>query len=387
MSKTAISIAAAILLIALAGFLYIIWGGQARSGSGAPPSLVAGDFSVNFEGITLAQSASDDSGFFVLTGWSLRRFDLSGRELWTRAVSHTNPLLIQGGAYVALSAHRSRIFYAFGPNGLLYTIDFEHDILSYHISANGYSAVLTTNGDSYNIDVFNASGTRLKRHTVAERNLFPISMAISPDGRILVVSYLDVSGAVISSYICAYFIRAGEAAYYTDGLFASFRQVEGEIISRVAFIDQTHLMYSSDGQFGVYELTPAPGTRHVWSRTLDSHADFIEAVYGIGVAVAFGQPLIGAESSDEGTFVIYGLNGTELATYSMDGSISYLSSGAGAVIIGGGPLRRNFAAINYRNQVVWEYTATSDVLDFILLDKPERALIVTPARIQIMESR
>lgn len=390
MPKQTPVIIATFLLLATAGFLYISWGEgfDVNFGASRVESFAPGDFFIDFDGTVLYQSASDELGFYIFGRRNIRRYDIEGNRLWERTTSHANPTSVQGGNYIGISAYRARAYYAFGPYGALYTIATENDILSYHIACNGYSAILSvTDYGSYHMEVFNTAGMRVWQRILKERNVFPISMAISPDATTLIVSYLDTSGHTILSYICAYHIYAEGSMSYDDGLFASFSQIEGEIISRVAFIDSKHLMYSSDGRVGMYIIDYESRISHVWSRILENQAVFVEVVRGVGVAVAYGRPLPGAEGVPEGTFVIYGLEGWELATYFMSGGIRYLSTGSGAAIIGGGALRRDFAAIDYNNQVVWEYTATSDVLDFVILDSPMRALIVTPMRMQIMEAR
>jgi len=292
-------------------------------------------------------------------------------------MSHANPAFVQGGHYIGIASYRARSYYAFGPNGLLYRLDFDNDILSHHIACNGYSAIMSvTEGGGYVIEVFNLYGSQVMRRTSDERNLFPISMAISPDATTLIVSYLDVSGHVMMSYICAYDIYGGE-------LFASFRQIEGEIISRVAFIDDEYLMFSSLERLGVYRFGTEPRISYVWSVAFVNQAAFVEVINGVGIAVAYGTP----GSIAEENFAIYGLDGSKLASHFIQGGIRYMSVGAGAAIIGGGALRRDFAAVDYGGRVVWSYTATSDVLDFVILDRPERALIATPTRMQIMELR
>jgi len=362
----------------------MLWSGNFGANFGAThgQALVAAGFLIEFEENVLYQSVSDELGFYILERRSIRRYDDLGQRLWERTMSHASPVFVQGGHYIGLASYRARTYYAFGPDGPLYTLDFDNDILSHHIACNGYSAIMSEADDGgFVIEVFNNAGLRVKRRVLEERNLFPISMAISPDATVIVVSYLDVSQHVIMSYICAYYIHGD------GGLFASFRMIEGGIISRVAFIDDEHLMFSSLEQFGVYRFGAEPRISHVWSSEFASHAAFVEVVRGSGIAVAYGAPRVGAEGVMEGTFALYGINGSELATYFMQGGIRYMSTGAGAVVIGGGPLRRDFAAIDYSGRVVWNYTATSDVLDFVILDTPERALIATPVGMQIMELR
>jgi len=386
MTKATVS---AFIVLVLAVFLYIIWGGNlgATFNTRDAPSLVSSNFFVVFDENFFKKTISDGSGFYTLTADRVARFDINGELIWEHQMNLESLTFVHNGSYIAASAYRARIFRAFGPRGILHTLTFENDILSYNIAANGYSVIMTQSEGGYNIDVFNSAGNHIKRRPVEARNLFPMSMDISPDGRILVVSYLDISGSVILSYICAYYIRESDAANYTDGLFASFRQLEGEIISKVRFIDSSSLMYSSDARFGVYELGPGARFRYRWSKELDNRTVFLEAVNNVGIAVAFGSSLLNREGFAEGTFIVYGVNGDVLATYNMDGSITHLSVGSEAVVIGGGSLRRSFAAIKYRNRVAWEYTATTDVLDFVILDRPERALIVTPTRMEIMEVR
>jgi len=381
MRKQTMIIITTILLLATAGILYMNWGDGFGSDFGAigAPSFGAGDFHINFDSNLIYQSASDELGFYILERRSIRRYDVYGQRLWERTMSHANPVFVQGGHYIGVGAHLARAFYVFGPDGLVYRLDFDNDILSYHVACNGYSAILSVNEyGRYYIEAFNAGGTRVMQRVLEERNLFPISMAISPDASTLIVSYLDMSGHNMLSYICAYDM-------YDGTLFASFRQIEGEIISRVLFIDDDYLMFSSVGQLGVYRLSAESRISYVWSKEFEAQAVFVEVIDGVGIAVAYGQSGLGAESAVEDTFVIYSLAGDRLAEYFMSGGVRYLSTGAGAAIIGGGPLLRDFIAIDYSNEVVWRYTATSDVLDFVILDTPQRALITAPTRMQIME--
>ena len=384
MRRQPLVIITTILLLATAGVLHMLWSGAfgANFGAAQGQALISEGFLIEFDENVVYQSASDELGFYILERRSIRRYDVLGQRLWERTMSHASPVFAQGGHYIGLASYRTRTYYAFGPDGPLYTLNFDNDILSHHIACNGYSAIMSEMDDgSFIIEVFNNAGLRVKRWVSDERNLFPISMAISPDATMIVVSYLDVSQHVIMSYICAYYIQGD------GGLFASFGLLEGEIISRVAFIDDKHLMFSSLEQFGVYRFGAEPRISHVWSAEFANRAAFVEVVRGAGIAVAYGAPRVGAEGLEEGAFVIYGIDRSELATYFMQGGIKYMSASAGAVIIGGGPLSRDFAAIDYRGRVVWNYTATSDVLDFVILDTPERALIATPIRMQIMELR
>jgi len=381
MRKQTLAIITTILLLATAGILHINWSDDFNSNFGAigAPRFGVGNFYINFDGNIIYQSVSDELGFYILERRSVRRYDVYGQRLWERTMSHANPVFVQGGYYIGVGSHLARAFYVFGLDGLVYTIDFDNDILSYHISCNGYAAVLSVSEyGSYYIEVFNANGVRVMRRVLEERNLFPISMAISPNASTLIVSYLDMSGHGMLSYICAYDI-------YDGGLFASFRQIEDEVISRVLFIDADYFMFSSVGQLGVYRLNAESRISHVWSKEFDTQVAFVEVISGIGIAVAYGQSILGTESALEDSFVIYSRGGDKLAEYFMSGGIRYLSTGSGAAIIGGGALRRDFVALNYNNEVVWRYTATSDVLDFVILDTPKRALITTPTRMQIME--
>ncbi|MCL2565453.1 MAG: DUF5711 family protein [Defluviitaleaceae bacterium] len=374
---------------ALAVFTYIIWGTNlgAAFATREAPSLVPGNFSVSFDGNSFKRVIADKGGFYALKDRGITRFDNFGEIIWEYPLNYENPVLVHSGSYVAVSEHRARTYRAFNPYGSLYTLTFENDILSYHIAKNGYSVVVTESESGYGINVFNTAGNLVKHKGIEDRNLFPLSADISLDGRILVISYLDISGPNILSYICAYYIRESDAANHTDGLFASFRHLEGEIISKVRFIDSSNLMYSSDSQFGVYELAQGERVNYRWSRVLDNRAVFVNVVDNVGVAVAFGSSLLNREGYEEGTFIVYGVSGDELVSHTIDGSITYLSIGKEGAVIGGGALRRSFVAITYGNRVAWAHTATSDVLDFVILDRPGRALLVSPARMEIMEVR
>lgn len=382
------AIGVAVLLLILAGTILIIFQDNifVNFRTGSVPALVSKGFSLDFAENLSVKTLSDGSGFFSLTNSRAARFDNDGILLWEHPLNYTNPTFVSNGSYIAVSQLRGRTYHAFSAGGIIYTINFDNDILNYNIASNGYSAVLTGSEIAYSINVFNRAGTLVWSRTIEDRSLFPISMAVSPGGNILAVSYLDISGPTVMSYICAYYIDSEIGTESDEGLFALFRHVEGEIIHKVEFIDETHLMFCSDTELGVYELDELRRVNHRWSKNFDNHITFVETVANVGVAVAFGRPLLNREGLEEGSFIVYSPTGSELASFVMEGAITYLSTGSDAAIIGGGPLGRSFTALTYRNRIAWNYIATSDVLDFVILDRPGRALLVTPSRMMIMET-
>ena len=390
-SGNLIAILIAIILLFLATFLYFFWSDAAparTSDSSQMPSLVETGTPIQLDMGASSRCISDGSGFFLLLDDGIRRYDNSAKLRWDFPLSMSNPTYVANATFVAVGEYKGTSLNVFGQSGLIYSLSFDNEIINFTIGANGYAAVtIASLRGGYTIDIFNDTGKRITSFVVEVENNYPINSALSPDGRILAVSFLSLSGTQMESHMRAYYLKQSDGLDFTDGMFASFHKTEGEIISKVEFIDSSTLMFLSDGQYGVYELNSSNHMVLKWFREINNEISFANAINDKGMAIAFGKSLVNKDGLAEGSLLILDKSGRQLATYTMEGPVTYLHCGKDAVIAGGGNSAREFAAISYKDKVIWEYTATSDILDFVILDKAEKVLIVSAGSINFMEMR
>ena len=385
------AILASFILLILAAFLYFFWSADApekTSDSGQLPSLVEADSPVLLDMGVSSRCIADDSGFFLLLGDGIRRYDNSQKLKWDYPLNLSNPTYVANATYVAVGEYKGTSLNVFGQSGIVYTLNFDNEIINFTVGSNGYAAVtVASTGGGYTINVYNSEGKRITYLVVEVTNNYPIHSTLSPDGRVLAVSFLNLSGTQMESYICAYYLKQSDGLDYTDAMFASFNRTEGEIISKVEFIDDSALMFLSDGQYGVYELSSSNQMVLKWFKEINNEVSFANVISGKGIAIAFGKSIVNKDGLAEGSALILDRSGKQIASYTMEGPVNYLHCGKEAAIIGGGSSGRNFAAVSYKNKVLWEYTATADVLDFVILDKLDKVLLVSSGSITFMETR
>ena len=386
-----IAIFAAVALFALAAFLYFFWSSDApvkTSDTGQLPSLVDTGSPTSLEMGASSRCISDGSGFYLLLGDGIRRYDNSSKLRWDYPLNMSNPTYVSNATFVAIGEYKGSLLSVFGQSGLIYELNFDNEIINFTVGSNGYAAVtIASTRGGYTIDVYNATGKRITSFVVESTNYYPMHSALSPDGRVLAVSVLNLTGTQMESHIRAYYLRESDGMDFTDGMFANFHKTEGEIISKIAFIDDSQLMFLSDGQYGVYELSGSNRMILKWFREVNNEVSFANAINDKGMVIAFGKSLVNKDGLAEGILLVIDKSGKQIATHTMEGPVTYLHCGKDALIVGGGNSHREFAALSYKDKILWEYTATSDVLDFVILDKPEKVLLVSSGRVAFMETR
>ena len=386
-----IAIFAAITLLSLAVFLYFFWNDDApakTSDSSKLPSLVETASPISLEMGSASKCISDGSGFYLLMGDGVKRYDNLSKLKWDYTLNMANPTYVSNATFIAIGEYKGSSLSVFGQSGLVYELNFDNEIINFTIGSNGYTAVtIASTRGGYTTDVYNTLGKRITSFVVEATNYYPMHSALSPDGRVLAVSFLNLSGTQMESHICAYYLRESDGMDFTDAMFATFHKTEGEIISKIAFIDDTQLAFLSDGQYGVYELSGSNRMNLKWFREVNNEVSFATVINDKGMAIAFGKSLVNKDGLAEGTLLMLDKSGKQIASYTMEGPITYLHCGKDAVIVGGGKSSREFASVSYKDKVLWEYTATSDVLDFVILDKVEKVLLVSSGRLTFMETR
>ena len=95
---------------------------------------------------------------------------------------------------------------------------------------------------------------------------------------------------------------------------------------------------------------------------------------GSYLAIALGEEDPQKESLPEGTVLIFSDDGQQMASFDAGGAISYLKANQFGLVVGSG---RSFWGVRPQNgQVLWQYQATEDVQD-ILLIQTRKGLYVT----------
>ena len=230
-------------------------------------------------------------------------------------------------------------------------------------------ALLEQNGDHFKIQVYSHAGQLLMERFEEDEGIYPLAVSLSADGRVLAVSYLDTTGVQIKTRVLLFYTAMADSANTETGDYYAGVEEDGVIAPVLYTMENGVFAAVTNGTvFGV-----SPEGSKAWSIPLGNEVTAVSSG-GSYFAIALGEEDPQKESLPEGTVRIFSDDGQQLASFDAGGAISYLKANQFGLVVGSG---RSFWGVRPQNgQVLWQYQATEDVQD-ILLIQTRKGLYVT----------
>ena len=177
--------------------------------------------------------------------------------LWSQTYNMQSPIYDISDDEVIVADQGGNEAYVFDTDGLQAQISTLMPIYQVSISSGGVSAVLLDDGSSSYIYIYDSSGTELAEIKCSiDETGQPLSMAVSPDGAKLAVSYLQVQGGEADS--CLVFYNFGSVgSNYVDKIVSS-KVYSGEIIPRIEYMTDSLCVAVSDSGLIYFEGDEIP---------------------------------------------------------------------------------------------------------------------------------
>jgi len=325
-------------------------------------------------------------GFFLTTKDGCNFYTSEKEIKWAFAypVSLKEPLMAGNGLYVGVSDASGQVFYMFSNEGLIYAKNYEDIVLSFYVSSGGYVSIMVRSGNDYVIQVLGLKGEEINYYNSRSANIFPTSSSVSPDGRILAISVVDISHTVMESKLMLLYNNASEKQPWLNGIYYQ-SSMEDELIARMEFIADNELVYLTDSSLACLTADVAGSStpKEKWHMPLNNKIDSVAISQGRVIAIAYGEPLPGADAMRQGAVELYDTNLRKIGEYEFSGDVS-LTSCAGFIIAGSG---RHYTAFNNRGKRVWEYNSIADVKKMAVLENQNTVLTLENLRAQVIKRR
>ena len=323
------------------------------------------------------QFFTNREGIFLSTREGIFVYDSDGNLSWELEYVMDRPIFIGEGNFVGLAELMGNTMHIINRRGLAYTKTFDDPILTFTINSEGFSAVILERGSGYAVYVHDEIGNMLMDIEFQETNIFPTSIAVSNNGRILAIAFLDINDINISSNVLFAYINQNESSNYVDGIFGASARQDNQIIGNLQFMDSNQLAVVSSDRITVINTNRERLLNVEW------YIEFTENVSH----VVFPSSGVLAIVYESGTIKFYNSSGRLMGVHEISGGINYISDALGNVIVGTGSLNRRFYAINSRGAILWEHMALQDVNQLLFLDQINRVLFASSINAQILERR
>ena len=266
---------------------------------------------------------------------------------WTDSYYIAAPIALERGEYTALYETDGRNIRVYDKNGLVNSIQTSDTIVRVALAENGYVGVIS-GGSTYMVSVYNTSGKLIFQRVEVDTGVYPVCCAISPDGKIIAISYMDTTGVEVESKIGMFYIDADMGAEYADSMFSAIKK-EDEIVFENFFMSERSLITVSDRN--ICAISSA-GTESASSEVTNE-------ITGVGlcsgkVVLVYGDELPDKEGTEQGTVVFAGANGSLAYGDSIGSEPDYFYCSEKGIVLGSGT---DYYGIGKTGAIEWKINA------------------------------
>lgn len=241
------------LIAAVIVFLFIQWRDKVFTESlvtaTAPITIVQGADVENLGGNILLYSKDGASCV-----------DSKGNAVWNRTYEMQTPLISISGQTAAIGDYNGRSIYVMDKSGEKGTINTNLPIRNFCVSATGVVAAILDDSNLVRINIYNGNGNT--EDTIAtgtasmDKSGYPLSISLTPNGKIMAVSYLYVDSGSMKSSVAFY--NFGEVGKNETDNYVSGYDYLNTVIPYVRFMDNDSAFAVSDDRIVFFSGAERP---------------------------------------------------------------------------------------------------------------------------------
>lgn len=379
-SIKAVAIAVVILVIVASGIFVAVNSGNIKIGESQA------SFSQEYSMSSQAQFYSYNNSIFFTSKDGMSLLDKKGNTVWTDTFSMTTPVMLSDGEYTAVADKGAKTMNVYNLKGKAYTVNTEGAITTFAINPLGYSVVMcqSSGENDYTAFCYSPDGKVAFKGSYVAKDGLPASIDISDDGRIIGISFINISRIKIKSKVNFYFVNT-EDAKTTDNSDAIFSGVEmdNEVAAIVHFMPDNSCIVSTDAKLYSIggRITNKENYKENWKVEYPNYVSAFNIVDNKYIAVAYGSTKTITDNSDNvNTVHWYNMRGNEIGSAKFDETITAMYSNMESTIVAMGKV---FDAMDVRGKHLWEYRALQTVNSMQFFDSTDRIILATANKMQL----
>ena len=247
-----------------------------------------------------------------------------GEEQWNQSYQIKKPFVTSNNEALVIGDQSGNDLYVFDKSGLRGEIHTNYPIEMTAVSENGIVSVLLRNGMSPQIICYDAAGNILVEHTASLAGIgYPVSMALSPDGTMLQVSYLCVADGVEATRIVYYNFKSSDAEKETYQVTEDV--YKNTVMPTSFFVNDKKSIVVGDSSFMIYEGKEVPAA----TKTVELDKT-VQQVFYDNEYLGFVLKNVGEEESE---LRLYNMNGEQKLSKKFVGEYNNISVSKGNVVM------------------------------------------------------
>ncbi|SCY13918.1 hypothetical protein SAMN02910292_01001 [Lachnospiraceae bacterium XBB2008] len=183
--------------------------------------------------------------------------DVEGKALWNITYQMQEPMISVQGDMAAIGDYGSRTIYLLRTTGSIGEISTTMPIYKFSVSQSGEVAVILNDTDTTWIYLYDSLGNILAYFkTTMRQSGFPVDVAISPNGKIVGVSYIYVDSGDMRSRVSYY--NFGDVGRNETDNYVSGYDYAGTVIPAIHFMDNEISFAVADDRLMFYRGAEKP---------------------------------------------------------------------------------------------------------------------------------
>lgn len=245
-----------VLIAAVAVFLVVQWKNKVFSESvvvsSTPVTIVQGAMVENLGGNILLYSKDGASCI-----------DAKGNALWNQTFEMQEPMLSVCNNVAAIGDYNGRTVYVVSSMGQLGTVNTNLPIRKICVSQSGVVAAVLDDAEVTRILLYNGNENTdtsiVDIKATMDKSGYPMSLSLSPNGKLLAISYLHVNSGEMKSSVA--FFNFGEVGKNESDNYVSGYDYPDTVIPYVQFMNNSAAFAVSDDRIVFFEGGEKPANK------------------------------------------------------------------------------------------------------------------------------
>lgn len=177
--------------------------------------------------------------------------NVKGEAMWNQTYEMQSPIIHTCDDALAVGDYNGNNIYVADTSGILGQINTNLPIRDFCISAQGVVAVILDDSDVTWINLYDSAGNSLANiKTTMQDSGYPLAVAISPNGQLVSVSYINAQDSDIKTSIAFY--NFGSVGQNEVDNYASGYDYQGSLVPTVKFMNSKTAFAVSDDRIMFY---------------------------------------------------------------------------------------------------------------------------------------
>ena len=194
--------------------------------------------------------------------------------LWSETYQMQNPVADVNGTRAVIADKDGTTLEIYDKSGKTGSVTTSYSIIKARVSKSGLVAAILDGGDDTWIDFYSTDGSLIaENQTKIDDPGYPLDIAVSEDGVVMMVTYQFVDGSDTTSYVAFY--NFGDVGQNEDDRIVSGYKYESVVVPQIQYLSNNRSIALKDNGFTIYQGSQIP--KEV--KTIETDKEIVSTFY------------------------------------------------------------------------------------------------------------